>query len=564
MDDKPDVPDIKAFYALTSEMLPEASDYLQSRNIPMETAQAMNLGYYDPATMAEAKRILMELTGFDPIEGPALIIPYDGSDGSYWVGLEMGTGIIRKPKVSADVSKAILGWGDLYTTDRPIWLAASVLDVLALKSVGASAYTADITGRKEAKEILKAHPPAYAVIFIPNEKDAFTIIEERAWSTFKDGIPAQAVPIPVDWTGGAWDTLMQDPEGLRAYVEHIEAEVMEGKTTERQREDMAAVGYSAQSFLDRMRTADPIDAIPTGLEFLDDKLDGGLYPGLYVLGAMSSVGKTSLILQMADTISENGRDVLFFTIEQSPDELMAKSFSRITWEYATLDGMEGVAPRKILRGAPRWTEHDADMLRMAADRYEDMARHLWIIDRDATRKSENRGEGDRIGLDTIQKAIQEHITATGIRPVVFIDYLQILYSADAGTKSDKQKMDETVSELRRISKSYGGIPILTISSLNRNAYGGPVMFDSFKESGSIEYSADVILAIQPRDLRNGEGTTDQKHNKEQYARLEAETARELEIHVLKNRMGSVGTVPVLFNSMRGMFRCDPEESKLIR
>lgn len=558
MDDKPNVPDFKQFYAQVSEQLPKASGFLQDHNIPMETAQAMNLGYYNPGTMPEAKRILMELTGFDPCEGPTLIIPYD--DG-YWVGLDARWHTIRKPKVSADARKAILGWGDLYTTDRPIWLAADALEVLALKSVGAAAYTAsDAVGRKEAKEILKAHPPRYAVIFMPNSTTAYPAMEERAGDMFRDGIPAQAVHIPEEWGHGAWNTLITNPTSLRAFVKRTEAEIMEGRTTDRQREEMVAIGYYAQSFLDRMRTADPIDATPTGLELLDDLLDGGLYPGLYVLGAMSSMGKTSLILQMADKISEDGRDVLFFTIEQSPDELIAKSFSRITWEYSTLDGMEGVSPRKILRGAPRWTDHDAELLDMAARRYEDMARHLWIIDRDPARKSENRGEGDRIGLDTIQKAIQDHITATGNRPVVMIDYLQILYSADAGTKSDKQRMDETVSELRRISKSYGGIPILTISSLNRAAYGGIIGFDAFKESGAIEYSADVILAIQPRDLKNGEGVKDQKHNQDAYADLEKETSRELEIHVMKNRMGWIGTAPIVFDVECGKFRCDPPDN----
>ncbi len=561
MDDKPrtpDTPDFKAFYAEASKQLPKASEYLQSKHIPMETARKMNLGFYDPATMPEAKQILMELTGSDPAEASTVIIPFDDR---YWIGLDTKKDAIITPKVPADALKAIMGWGDLYDVERPIWLAPDPLDALALKAIGASAFYAAPLGRKEAREILKKSPPIYSIILISNDERGHIVLEECARDLFRDGIPATAPKSPDSKWKGAWDRLMTDPGSLREYVEAMEAQVIEGRTTERQREEMAASGNSAQSFLDRMRTADPIDAIPTGLKFLDDKLDGGLYPGLYVMGARSSMGKTSLILQMADRMSEDSHDVMFFTIEQSPDELMAKSFSRITWEYAALDGMEGVSPRKILRGAPRWTDHDADILDMAARRYEDMARRLWIIDRDATRESDNRGDGDRIGLDTIRKAIEEHISTTGIRPVVFIDYLQILNSDDVtGTKSDKQRMDETISELRRISKSYGGIPILTISSLNRAAYGGPVKFDAFKESGAIEYSADVILAIQPRDLKSGEDKRDQKHNEDAYARLEDVSARELEIHVIKNRMGRIGTVPVLFDVKRGMYECDPPDA----
>ena len=71
--------------------------------------------------------------------------------------------------------------------------------------------------------------------------------------------------------------------------------------------------------------------ISTGFEILDDKLDGGLYPGLYVIGAISSLGKTTLVLQIADQIAKAGQDVLFFSLEMARNELMAKSISRQTY-----------------------------------------------------------------------------------------------------------------------------------------------------------------------------------------------------------------------------------------
>ena len=55
----------------------------------------------------------------------------------------------------------------------------------------------------------------------------------------------------------------------------------------------------------------------TGIAGLDKALDGGLHAGLTVLGAVSSMGKTSLMLQMADTLAAAGRNVLFITIEMS-------------------------------------------------------------------------------------------------------------------------------------------------------------------------------------------------------------------------------------------------------
>ena len=48
-------------------------------------------------------------------------------------------------------------------------------------------------------------------------------------------------------------------------------------------------------------TRDP--AASTGFDILDRNLDGGLYPGLYILGALSSLGKTTLALQLADNLA---------------------------------------------------------------------------------------------------------------------------------------------------------------------------------------------------------------------------------------------------------------------
>lgn len=71
--------------------------------------------------------------------------------------------------------------------------------------------------------------------------------------------------------------------------------------------------------------------ISTGFENLDKLLDGGLYPGLYVIGANSSLGKTTLVLQIADSIAKSGQGVLIFSLEMSRFELIAKTLSRMSF-----------------------------------------------------------------------------------------------------------------------------------------------------------------------------------------------------------------------------------------
>ena len=55
--------------------------------------------------------------------------------------------------------------------------------------------------------------------------------------------------------------------------------------------------------------------ISTGFPQLDAAMGGGLSVGLTILGALSALGKTTLMEQIATNISSRGRDVLFITLE---------------------------------------------------------------------------------------------------------------------------------------------------------------------------------------------------------------------------------------------------------
>src|SRR5699024_2312646 len=77
------------------------------------------------------------------------------------------------------------------------------------------------------------------------------------------------------------------------------------------------------SFIDKV-TATDTPEIPTGFDKLDKELDGGLYEGLYFMGAISSLGKTTFMLQVADEIAKQGQDVLIFTLEMSRHEIRSE------------------------------------------------------------------------------------------------------------------------------------------------------------------------------------------------------------------------------------------------
>ena len=64
----------------------------------------------------------------------------------------------------------------------------------------------------------------------------------------------------------------------------------------------------------------------TGYKNLD--LEQKLYPGLYVLGAISSLGKTTFCHQLGDQLAQKGEHVLYFSLEQTAFDLASKGLSR--------------------------------------------------------------------------------------------------------------------------------------------------------------------------------------------------------------------------------------------
>jgi replicative DNA helicase len=283
-----------------------------------------------------------------------------------------------------------------------------------------------------------------------------------------------------------------------------------------------SVADSLEGFFQSCMERGEKEDLSSGVAGLDKLLGGGIYPGLYVLGAASSVGKTSLTLQVADYISGEGRDVLFFSLEESRFELMAKSLSRVSFMTGN-----GVTAGDILRGGAALRRAAA-----CAPVYEKMAAGLYITE-----------GGGGIGPGEIRAAVEAHINAGGVPPVVVVDYLQILKPSDPRA-TDKQNTDRAVLALKRLSRDFD-IPVLAISSFNRENYRQAVCMESFKESGAVEYSADVLLGLQLA----GVGGRDFDLNA-----AKAANPRRLELVVLKNRRGAAyGKVPLIYDARFGAF-----------
>lgn len=319
------------------------------------------------------------------------------------------------------------------------------------------------------------------------------------------------------------EALMADREGLaRSVAQAVAPSVEEYKNT-------SAAGY-LQGFLNGIADSVNTPAIPTGFPKLDEMLEGGLFEGLYVIGAMSSLGKTTFLCQMADQIAASGHDVLFISLEMSRYEIMAKSISRETL-LCCLDQKLDTRNAKTHRGitcGERWLSYsktETDLIEQATERYGKYAKNLYIIE----------GDGE-IDAAKVRALVERHVRMTGRTPVIVVDYLQILKPEDMKA-SDKQNTDRAVSALRRIARDFK-TPVFAISSLNRQNYESAMNMAAFKESGAIEYSADVLFGLQFEGQAKKGFDVDEAKKK---------NPRELELLILKSRNSPTGgKIPLRF------------------
>lgn len=301
----------------------------------------------------------------------------------------------------------------------------------------------------------------------------------------------------------------------------------------------------------------------TGFTELDKKLDGGLMgEQLIFLGAISSLGKTSYALQIATQIAEQGKDVLIFSLEMSKNELNAKTISRYT--HILTGGKKDQYRQKY-----RLTTRDILSGRVggvAFGKGTDAQGELFIEALEATKKIAGNtrifvGEND-VNVDNIRELVDTHIRATNKRPFVILDYLQILQPSDEANTTDKRLLtDYDVTRLKVLSRDFH-IPVLVISAFNRTSYLEPVSMGSFRESSGIEYSSDILLAMQydGMDYQKHWYTTQTGNKKEVFESIQDHNTRvrelldkmdkdgtkgsplPIELKILKNRNGSKGSL----------------------
>lgn len=285
-------------------------------------------------------------------------------------------------------------------------------------------------------------------------------------------------------------------------------------------------------------------AISTGFSKLDEYLGGGLQAGLYFIAGMPGVGKTTFMLQLCDWIAMQGHKTLFFSFEMRANKLIRKSISRDS--VTTFRGIYGRMPEKSEALSIDEVKHymnyplkaDASFTRALLIHKEKYQDNITYFDLNDQIIPEDRNSGFYNNIDELIQCVSSYKKA-----VVFIDYLQMLklvQNADNAVASTSERLmiDKILDRLRNLSEEFR-CPVVLTSTMSRSAssgYGGPVRMESLKESGGIEYKADVILGLE-----YASGSAEKSQREGIYGSYYLEKLR-----ILKNKEG-VASVEIPYN-----------------
>lgn len=494
------------------------TEYLHKRGLTDEVINRFNLGYA-PTWKHPDKP--------NTPASPRIIIPTSAS--SYIARAEDETNKYRYMMAGPN---RLLNDQALYEAGRPVFIVEGALDALSIIAAGGEAVALNSTSMANTLiSQVKRNAPAHPLIIAMDNDQA----GEDTAQTLAEGFRGAGILFyrPSNLYGESKDAneaLQRDREGFQQAIREAEGAAQK----EADRENQAAreahlqnnARYRMAALQQEIRESTRRAPISTGFNNLDNLLDGGLRAGLYVIGAIPSLGKTTYVLQMADQIAQEGQDVLIFSLEMEALELMSKSISRHTIK----DGYASIAKTNIgiLDGSryEKYSAEEHDHISECMALYSQYSEHIYIF--------EGRGT---MGTAEIRATVEEHMRHVQPEraPVIIVDYLQILWPEDPRA-TDKQNADKAVVELKRISRDYKA-PVIVVSSFNRENYNRDVSMASFKESGGIEYSADVLLGLQFRATGTNDKGVPIRPNADE---AKKKNPRELEIKVLKNRNGRAG------------------------
>jgi replicative DNA helicase len=260
-----------------------------------------------------------------------------------------------------------------------------------------------------------------------------------------------------------------------------------------------------------------IPHILTGFAAVDDFLGGLQRTDLIILAAKTSLGKTSLALNIARNAAINqSACIALFSLEMSRDAVVQR----------LLASESGVDSKRVRLG--QFGEREEAKIMHASGVLSEAP--IYVDDSPVLRVVDIRSKARRLHFER------------GI-DLVIIDYLQLIQ----GTGKNENRVQE-LSAITRALKTLArelNAPVLALSQLSRAIEGRPShvpQLSDLRESGSIEQDADVVIFIHREDLNCSIDEWNRLHDMdtEPYPRGIAD------IIIAKHRSGPLGQIKLRF------------------
>lgn len=278
-----------------------------------------------------------------------------------------------------------------------------------------------------------------------------------------------------------------------------------------------------------------LNAVPTKIIQLDRLLVGFRRGELTIIAGRPSMGKTDVMNYFALTAGFGNYLPIVFSLEMNRGMLIDRLISST-----------GNINRLKMRNPYKY--------------FSEKQKNQWIDTLTELSKTKMHID-DRAGLTVSQMRAQARKiirTNPEQQPIIFIDYLQIIYSDHSSGGTQTNIIGQISWELKQMAKEFN-CPVVCLAQLNRSVETRhnkrPLMSD-LRDSGNIEQDADVIILLY-RDAYYAEmkelATVDD--NEKEYIEgpkyVDVKGNEPLELIVAKNRNGPTGTVVVNYRKSTG-------------
>lgn len=306
------------------------------------------------------------------------------------------------------------------------------------------------------------------------------------------------------------DNGLRTVKPLTDILAHAEKNLSEMKKETQPSKAISLAPYFAHSFKDEIARMKNYANRSTGFDNLD-RLQT-FNPGLYVIGATPAAGKTTFCWQLLEQLAERGEKCIYCSYEMGVLELFTKTAAR---KLFLRDRQTNLTAAEIRRGG--WSAQLDNIVEELGNAQTDL-QILSLQDE---------------SIDDLLSRLKPLCADKAKAPMVCLDYLQIVPTS---RDSIKLGVDDSVRKLKKFQRDTN-TTFIVISSFNRANYTQTVFFESFKESGNIEYTADVVWALQLNILNAiNPGNISEARKKIEAAKKQQ--PRQIQFKCLKNRQGT--------------------------